>query len=66
MRNKYATVKIPIELVKTLDEICEQRGYRRGAEIVNDAIRRFLDFYGPLTDSNCINEEKRVVLNPAH
>jgi len=43
MRAKYATVKIPVELAGILDEISSKFGYRSRAEIVNDAIRRFID-----------------------
>jgi metal-responsive CopG/Arc/MetJ family transcriptional regulator len=43
MRSKYATVKIPIELARALDAISSEAGYRSRAEIVNDAIRRFID-----------------------
>jgi len=43
MRANYATVKIPQELAKTLDEFARDMGYRSRAEIVNDAIRRFID-----------------------
>jgi len=43
MRAKYATVKIPQELASRLDEFVSDMGYRIRAEIVNDAIRRFID-----------------------
>jgi len=43
MRAKYATVKIPQELATKLDEFVADLGYRSRAEIVNDAIRRFID-----------------------
>jgi metal-responsive CopG/Arc/MetJ family transcriptional regulator len=43
MRSKYATVKIPQELASRLDEFVSNMGYRSRAEIVNDAIRRFID-----------------------
>lgn len=43
MRANYATVKIPLELAKKLDAISSESGYRSRAEIVNDAIRRFID-----------------------
>jgi len=43
MRAKYATVKIPQELATRLDEFVADLGYRSRAEIVNDAIRRFID-----------------------
>jgi metal-responsive CopG/Arc/MetJ family transcriptional regulator len=43
MRSKYATVKIPMELAAKLDKYVSDMGYRSRAEIVNDAIRRFID-----------------------
>ena len=43
MRARYATVKIPEELASKLDEYATDLGYRSRAEIVNDAIRRFID-----------------------
>ncbi len=42
-RKGYATVKIPIELAASLDELAESLGYRSRAEMVNDAIRRFIE-----------------------
>ncbi len=42
MRNEYITVKIPVELAEKLDRVAKDLGYRSRAEIVNDAIRRFL------------------------
>ena len=41
-RRKYATVKIPDELAKSLDRVGETWGYRSRAEIVDDAIRLYL------------------------
>lgn len=43
MRATYATVKIPKELAEKLDSLLPDMGYRSRAEVVNDAIRRFLD-----------------------
>jgi metal-responsive CopG/Arc/MetJ family transcriptional regulator len=43
MRGRYATVKIPYELAAKLDVLVNELGYRSRAEVVNDAIRRFLD-----------------------
>jgi metal-responsive CopG/Arc/MetJ family transcriptional regulator len=43
MRAKYATVKIPYELASKLDGYSSDLGYRSRAEIVDDAIRRFID-----------------------
>ncbi len=42
-REKYVTVKIPSELADILDQIAGEMGYRSRAEIVDDAIRRFID-----------------------
>jgi len=52
MRSNYATVKIPSELASKLDELAANTGYRSRAEIVNDAIRRFID------------ERKRLDISP--
>ena len=41
-RAKYATVKIPEELAKTLDDFSQTWGYRSRAEIVDDAIRMYI------------------------
>jgi len=54
MRAKYATVKIPQELASKLDEFVVDMGYRSRAEIVNDAIRRFID------------ERKRLDISTSH
>jgi Arc/MetJ-type ribon-helix-helix transcriptional regulator len=43
LRANYTTVKIPQELAAELDEFVPNMGYRSRAEIVNDAIRRFID-----------------------
>ncbi len=42
-RREYATVKIPAELAAILDGNWKELGYRSRAEIVNDAIRRFIE-----------------------
>ena len=43
LRARYTTVKIPTELAAKLDAFASDLGYRSRAEIVNDAIRRFID-----------------------
>ena len=43
MRKRYATVKIAQELADELDKVANRRAYHSRAEIVNDAIRRFLE-----------------------
>ncbi len=43
MRKEYTTVKIPVELSYRLDGMAKELGYSSRAEIVNDAIRRFLE-----------------------
>lgn len=40
---KFVTVKIPSELASKLDSLALNFSYRSRAEIVNDAVRRFLD-----------------------
>jgi metal-responsive CopG/Arc/MetJ family transcriptional regulator len=41
-RRKYATVKIPEELAKTLDGLSVSWGYRSRAEMVDEAIRMYI------------------------
>ena len=41
-RQKYATVKIPVELADRLDSSCKHWGYRSRAEMVDDAVRLFV------------------------
>ncbi len=44
LRSTYVTVKIPAELASKLDDyVLSDLGYRSRAEIVNDAIRHFID-----------------------
>ena len=43
MRGRYVTVKVPYELATKLDVLVSEQSYRSRAEIVNDAIRRFID-----------------------
>ncbi len=43
MRKTYTTVKIPIELASKLDVLVSDQGYHSRAEVVNDAIRRFIE-----------------------
>ncbi len=43
MRKSYTTVKIPAELSEKLDTLVNDLGYRSRAEVVNDAIRRFIE-----------------------
>jgi len=59
MRATYATVKIPQELADKLDEFAADMGYRSRAEIVNDAIRRFIDERKRLSSS--IEEKQKDV-----
>jgi len=59
MRAKYATVKIPQELASRLDEFVSNMGYRSRAEIVNDAIRRFIDERKRLDYTTAVNVSDR-------
>jgi len=58
MRAKYATVKIPQELASRLDEFVSNMGYRSRAEIVNDAIRRFIDERKRLDNPTTVNDSE--------
>ena len=43
MTEKYVTVKIPRELATKLDLMISRLGYSSRADVVSDAIRRFID-----------------------
>jgi len=43
MRKEYTTVKIPTELAMKLDAVAKDLGYSSRAEIVSDAIRRYIE-----------------------
>jgi len=64
MRASYATVKIPQELAETLDEFVADLGYRSRAEIVNDAIRRFIDERKRLDSSRLSASQKEAEEHP--
>jgi len=63
VRANYATVKIPQELAIALDEFVANMGYRSRAEIVNDAIRRFIDERKRLDTPRAKTEEPLVIKN---
>jgi metal-responsive CopG/Arc/MetJ family transcriptional regulator len=63
MRANYATVKIPQELATALDEFVANMGYRSRAEIVNDAIRRFIDDRKRLDSIRAKTEDPLVLKN---
>lgn len=48
VREEYVTLKIPMSLVKKIDELIAsgKGGYRSRAEVVKDAVRRLLKEYG--------------------
>lgn len=41
--SRFVTVKIPSELASKLDTLALDLSYHSRAEIVNDAVRRFID-----------------------
>jgi metal-responsive CopG/Arc/MetJ family transcriptional regulator len=43
LRKEYTTVKIPTELARKLDAVGKDLGYTSRAEIVSDAIRRYIE-----------------------
>lgn len=51
MRKDYTTVKIPTDLAKKLDDVAKNLGYTSRAEIVNDAIRRFIELRNHESDT---------------
>lgn len=63
MRASYATVKIPQALAEQLDEFVANMGYRSRAEIVNDAIRRFIDERKKLDAARAKSEVPLVIKN---
>ena len=64
MRDKYATVKIPIELAEKLDEISENLGYRSRAEAVKDAIRRFIEAKTSAAETKPVPHKELLELSP--
>ncbi len=62
LRGRYATVKIPYELASKLDVLVSDLGYRSRAEIVNDAIRRFIDSRKQLDEAKAETERDRPVV----
>lgn len=57
LRKEYTTVKIPTELAKKLDEVGKNLGYTSRAEIVDDAIRRFIELRN-------LEQEQELVHHP--
>jgi metal-responsive CopG/Arc/MetJ family transcriptional regulator len=59
-------VKIPSELASKLDALVSDMGYRSRAEIVNDAIRRFIDERKVLDSSrvNMMNSSEKLDEEP--
>ena len=43
LRKNYVTVKIPSELAAKLEDLIKHESYHSRAEVVNDAIRRFIE-----------------------
>jgi metal-responsive CopG/Arc/MetJ family transcriptional regulator len=43
LRKNYVTVKIPSELAERLGDMIKHESYHSRAEVVNDAIRRFIE-----------------------
>ena len=42
-KKRYAIVRIAPNLLPRLDEIARKLGYKRRDEVVNDAVRRFIE-----------------------
>lgn len=45
-KSPHVTVKIPIELIREMDLLVGQHGYKSRAEVAKDGVRKLLDFYG--------------------
>ncbi|MCL5068688.1 MAG: ribbon-helix-helix domain-containing protein [Thaumarchaeota archaeon] len=65
MRGRYATVKIPYELAVKLDVLVSDLSYRSRAEVVNDAIRRFIDARRQLDEKVELKQPADKEVNPA-
>ena len=65
MRGRYATVKIPYELAAKLDVLVSDLSYRSRAEVVNDAIRRFIDSRRQLDEKVELKSTPDREVNPA-
>ncbi|MDG6905507.1 MAG: hypothetical protein JRN20_06975 [Nitrososphaerota archaeon] len=65
MRGRYATVKIPYELAVKLDVLVSDLSYRSRAEVVNDAIRRFIDARRQLDEKVELKPVSDEKMNPA-
>ena len=65
MRGRYATVKIPYELAVKLDVLVLDLSYRSRAEVVNDAIRRFIDARRQLDEKVELKQPADKEVNPA-
>ena len=65
MRGRYATVKIPYELAVKLDVLVLDLSYRSRAEVVNDAIRRFIDARRQLDEKVELKQPDDKEVNPA-
>ncbi|MDG6999473.1 MAG: hypothetical protein JRN15_10200 [Nitrososphaerota archaeon] len=65
LRGRYATVKIPYELAVKLDVLVSDLSYRSRAEVVNDAIRRFIDARRQLDEKVELKPVSDEKMNPA-
>jgi Arc/MetJ-type ribon-helix-helix transcriptional regulator len=45
-KSPHVTIKIPIELIREMDVLVGQHGYKSRAEVAKDGVRKLLDFYG--------------------
>jgi Arc/MetJ-type ribon-helix-helix transcriptional regulator len=45
-KSPHVTVKLPIELTNEIDNLVGQHGFKSRAEVVKEATRKLLDFYG--------------------
>ena len=59
MRASYTTVKIPAILASDMDILRDRLGYASRADMVNDAIRRFLE--SAWIEQNLGNEKKKIL-----
>ena len=62
MRKEFTTVKIPSELARRLDEVAKDLGYTSRAEVVDDAIRRFIELKVRESEVRPIDESPLIQL----
>ncbi|MEM2512694.1 MAG: ribbon-helix-helix domain-containing protein [Candidatus Bathyarchaeia archaeon] len=55
----HVTVKIPVELIREIDAMIGQFGFRSRGEFVKEAVRKLLDHYRNITPIQLPQETKK-------